>query len=145
MKKVSCGVLIYKFEKNVPFILLGHVTQFTNWDIFKGGLEIKNGSSETILNCAQRELKEESGLNIDESEFKELYHYPEYTKKKELWVFPIVGKNINSASLLCHSFVLGTNTPEFDRFSWFSYDEALLVVGDGLKKVIKDVFTRVKI
>jgi 8-oxo-dGTP pyrophosphatase MutT (NUDIX family) len=138
MKKVSCGVLIYRIFEGDIEILLGHVTNQNRWDIFKGGIE----PDESILDCALRELNQESSLVLQESELSSFLHYPEYTNKKELYVFIYNDQNnqIDASKLECTTYIPHLNNiPEFDSFSWVKLNDVPSHVAPALNKVINNV------
>lgn len=134
-KQKSCGVLIYKKVQGEFFVLLGHATNQTRWDIFKGRI----GQNETYLECAKRELKEETGIEfLDEKYNKsEFHHFPNYLKKKELYVIPIrvLNEELDVQSLKAQNLP-ELPYPEFDEYRWINYKDISHFVGNGLNNVI---------
>ena len=54
----SCGVLVFRREPTLSFLLMRHADRY---DLPKGHVE----NNETDLECAIRELEEESGLTTE--------------------------------------------------------------------------------
>ena len=76
--KISCGIIFLKGEK----ILLGQVTNCSHWDLPKGGIN----KNETVIECAIRETKEETGFDVDSKDLIDLGLLP-YNKSKKLHLF----------------------------------------------------------
>jgi bis(5'-nucleosidyl)-tetraphosphatase len=74
----SCGVILFRREPELSFLLMKHPDR---WDLPKGHVD----PGETELECALREMEEETGLprdsvEIDQSfRFSEVY-YPVYKR-----------------------------------------------------------------
>ncbi len=74
----SCGVILFRREPELSFLLMRHPDR---WDLPKGHVD----EGETELQCAQREMEEETGIppgavRIDENfRFSEVY-YPVYQR-----------------------------------------------------------------
>ncbi len=68
----SCGVLVYRDEPKRSFLLLKHAER---WDLPKGHID----PDETDVDCALRELKEETGIDpesvVVEKDFRFVHHY----------------------------------------------------------------------
>lgn len=133
MKRVSCGVLVTDGTR----LLLGHATRSPRWDIPKGLLE--NG--EDFPQAAARELREETGLEIEPTALVDLGVH-RYLPGKDLALFswsPDVMPD--PASLRCASrFAVGASLlPEFDRFGVFDWEEGLSRVGRDLARVLTSV------
>lgn len=79
MRKVkSCGVLVFRSQPSLSFLLMKHPRRY---DLPKGHLE----HGETELDCALRELREETGIPADaiqlDLRFKhEEIYYPRYKR-----------------------------------------------------------------
>ncbi|HEY7580479.1 MAG TPA: NUDIX domain-containing protein, partial [Acetobacteraceae bacterium] len=67
-RQTSCGVLVTDGSR----ILLGHATRSLRWDIPKGLAE----PGEPFAAAAVRELAEETGLAVSESELRPLGVHP---------------------------------------------------------------------
>jgi 8-oxo-dGTP pyrophosphatase MutT (NUDIX family) len=130
-RQTSCGVIVTDGAR----LLLGHATRSPRWDIPKGIAE----PGETFDVAAARELLEETGLTVPPAEFADLGVHP-YLRGKDLALFMWKRAPLpDPESLTCTSrFALpnGTLLPEFDRFGFFPWDEALLRVGKNLARIL---------
>lgn len=130
MKQISAGVLIV----NSGRILLGHSTNNTHWDIFKGKME----PGETAIEVALRELKEESGISLKSNDIKDLGQFS-YTKKKNLHLFIYEDPNgIDPQSCYCDSKV-EDKFPEMDDFRWVDYSDIEKFCVESMTKVLKQI------
>lgn len=132
--ETSCGVIVSNGER----ILLGHATRSPRWDIPKGRAE----PGESHAEAAARELREETGLVVALAALRPLGLHP-YLRGKDLvlfaWSPPLPP---DPKTLVCTShFALadGTLLPEFDRFGWFAWEEALTRVGKGMARVLANL------
>lgn len=118
---ISCGTLILNGNGQ---ILLCHVTGTSHWDIPKGMRE----PGESTLEAAQRELREETGLDFDYAQFEEIGGFA-YQKHKNLHLYKVrAPESLNRLDhLTCNSHFLhrvtGRPTPEMDGYCWASRDE----------------------
>ena len=133
-RQTSCGVIVTDGEH----ILLGHATRSPRWDIPKGGAE----PGEDLAAAAARELLEETGLAVAPEELTVLGLHA-YLRGKDLALFAWTPPELpDPQRLTCTShFALpnGTLLPEFDRFAWFAWDEALARVGKNMARVLAQV------
>src|SRR5689334_13024051 len=109
-RATSCGVIVTDGER----ILLGHATGSPRWDIPKGVAE----PGEALAAAAQRELQEETSLEVPLSELRPLGVF-QYLSGKDLALFVwVVPQLPDPDTLVCAScFALrGRVVPEFDRF-----------------------------
>jgi putative (di)nucleoside polyphosphate hydrolase len=130
VKLVSCGVLVTDGRR----LLLGHATRSPRWDIPKGLAEAGEEPAQT----AARELREETGLEIEPASFVALGRHP-YLSGKDLMLFGWHPASMpDPATLRCTShFTVGTvSLPEFDRFGLFDWDEAISRVGRSMARVL---------
>ena len=100
-KVLSCGFVI--MERETGKVLCCHPTgkKFTRgfWDIPKGHLE----NYETPLQCAKRELYEETGITDLPGKIYDLGMFP-YTDYKDLHVFCTKVDKIDVKSLDCNTY-----------------------------------------
>jgi 8-oxo-dGTP pyrophosphatase MutT (NUDIX family) len=133
-RQTSCGVLVTDSSR----VLLGHATRSPRWDIPKGLAE----PDESLAAAAVRELAEETGLAVSESELRPLGVHT-YLRDKDLALFAWAPRHMpDPAALTCRStFALpsGAIVPEFDRFGLFPWDEALTKVGKNLARVLQSI------
>lgn len=114
-KKLSCAVIVR--DPVTRFVVGAHPTGHPRsvLDLPKGGLD----EGERPIECACRELQEETGLAYDPSELRDLGRYP-YTKGKDLHVF-YVEKEVDVKSLECTSMFEREDTHEIlPEMNWFT-------------------------
>ena len=119
-KRLSCGVLVLNTARE---LLLCHVTGQNQWDLPKGGIH----TSETPLQAALRETREETGLDLHAAELLDLGRL-EYTSKKDLHLFATCMPRFDTAQLHCESHYVDRHTggrqPEMDGYGWFAFERA---------------------
>lgn len=102
----------------------GHEDPFA-WTIFKGGTE----GDEDLIDTAIRELKEESGIdiNIDHKLNRNISSNPIYTyslRHKDVYVFLL---NDSEGALVDFQFKCSSfwkdNCPEISEYKWFTLEE----------------------
>jgi putative (di)nucleoside polyphosphate hydrolase len=117
----SCGTLIVNHRSQ---LLLCHVTGTDHWDLPKGMRE----PGESTLAAATRELREETGLVLDDALFEELggFHYQSH-KRLHLYKVRAPASLNRLTHLVCSSHfshpLTGQATPEMDGFRWASRDD----------------------
>ncbi|HVH80607.1 MAG TPA: NUDIX hydrolase [Stellaceae bacterium] len=133
-KTISCGVIVTDGER----LLLGHASRSPRWDIPKGGVE----PGETLVEAARRELREETGLTVAETELVPLGVKP-YLRNKDLALFAwIVAALPDPKTLVCSEYFMlpnGSRLPEFDRFGLFTPAEAQERVGKNLARLFAEI------
>jgi 8-oxo-dGTP pyrophosphatase MutT (NUDIX family) len=132
-KMVSCGVLVTDGER----LLLGRAPMSPRWDVPKGIVE----KGEEFAAAARRELFEETGLVAPADALRPLGVFS-YLPVKDLalflWMPPVMP---DPEQLVCTScfFRNGRQWPEFDRFGLFPREEALLLVGKNMARVLATI------
>jgi predicted NUDIX family NTP pyrophosphohydrolase len=136
----SAGVLLYRRRRGVVEVLLGHMggpfwarRHAGAWTIPKGGCE----PGEEPLAAAQREFREEFGIDVPSSHFVELGTF-EQSRRKLVSVWAAEG-DLDAAAIVSTTFELEwppksgrvQQFPEIDRAAWFSLDDARTIVVTG--------------
>ncbi len=112
--QVACGAIIYRDNKE---IFLGKSTKWNGlWSVPSGHLE----TGETFEECIKREVKEETGMEIDEIEFlqvQEMIHPKEYSPNKHLVLIDLCARVTKDKVIL--------NKEEHTLFQWIDAKKAL--------------------
>jgi predicted NUDIX family NTP pyrophosphohydrolase len=123
--KISCGVIITDLQNIIGCLPFFKEDEKGNYDIPKGCLN----EGEDPLHCAIRELKEETGLNLEEieGEFTDLGEM-DYIKGKNLHLYLAFTPNLPDISTLhCDSTFTDEKTkmehPEIQRYRYIPVDE----------------------
>lgn len=138
-KTTSCGVVITNGDE----LVLGHVTRGKWWDLPKGGMN----SGESFLQTAVRELQEETGLVVQESDLAPLGVYT-YKPKKDLVLYLWrVDTMPDPQTLVCRSTFKdskGRDVKELDKFKTASWKQAESLVNPDMQRVLKQVEKQIK-
>ena len=133
-KTTSCGVIITDGTR----LVMGHITGGKNWDIPKGGMD----PNESFLQAAVRELREETGLEVDPTVLSPLGHF-DYKPKKDLMLYLWrVDTLPDPQTLHCQSTWKnrrGQNMPELDSFALVTWDETSTRANPDLARVLQRV------
>ena len=113
MEKVkSCGFLIYRCHPKPSFLLMRHTKR---WDLPKGHVD----GDETNMQCALRELEEETGIQVEDLKIDDEFKYKDKyvvqyksgkPKKKKLIIF--------LAELIQPVDIVVTEHLGFEWFDW---------------------------
>ncbi len=138
-KTTSCGVVITNGEQ----LVLGHVTRGKWWDLPKGGMN----SGESFLQTAVRELQEETGLEVKETDLVPLGVFT-YKPKKDLvlYLWRVVTMP-DPQTLVCRSTFKdskGRDVKELDKFKTASWKQAETLVNPDMQRVLKQVEKQIK-
>ena len=130
-ERCACGIII---EEPRGWLLCHPTNGGNRWDFPKGNAEI----GEDHLDAALRELKEETGLELDSSQIESIKDLgrDSYQSNRDLHLFYVKVKSIDTKIMFCESMVenpRGANFPEMDAFAVFPKDLILTKVGKGMK------------
>lgn len=113
---ITCGIYLY----SVPMkkFLLCHATGSRNqWSIPKGLPD----EGETEFAAASRELKEETGIKLDELSVRAVHELPQvkYRKQKKTLIsfLVITDTDLSGHKLVCESYV-DDKFPEVNKYQW---------------------------
>ena len=112
---MSCGFLLLRREPELSFLLMRHPTR---WDLPKGNVE----AGENELQCAYRELYEETGIKEEDLDYDENFRFtleypvvdrqdPEKTADKTLVIF---------LGWLRHA--VSIEVTEHESYEWFRWN-----------------------
>ena len=131
MKK-SAGILLYRFNINLPEVLLVHPggpywakKDLGAWSVPKGEAVEK----ENLLHAAIRELEEETGIKISEAQIELTPVKQKGGKVIYMWA---VQRDVDTAKITSNTFEMEwpprsgkfQSFPEADKGEWFLIDEA---------------------
>lgn len=137
-KPTSCGVLIINERDE---ILVGESTGNNKYDLPKGQKE----DDERYVDAAIRELKEETGLGLDECQLNFVGRFPKYSAYKELVLYAayVHSSEIDIDSLVCESKFTSHNgevLPELCGFMWMPWCQYKDHMFKNMQKVFEEVF-----
>jgi len=153
MSKKSAGILLYRFENDLPEIFLVHSggpfwakKDLGAWSIPKGEFE----ADENPLDAAKREVEEETGIKVS-GEFIELT--PVKQKSGKIIYAWAQEKDINPAQITSNNFEIewppksGKKKafPEIDKAAWFNMDEAKKRIVEEQASLIKELENKLNI
>lgn len=151
MAKKSAGILLYRFIKQFPEVLLIHPggpfwikKDLGAWSIPKG--EIEEG--ENALDAAKRELEEETGIKIT-GELIELTPVKQTNKTVFAWAFEL---NPSIDKIISNTFEMEwpprsgkfQSFPEIDKAAWFSFEEAKIKVIKAQVQLLEELLSKLK-
>ena len=133
--RITCGIIIMDKYKN---ILGGHGTNKQGFDLLKGCCD----ENESDLECALRELREESGIILNNENIIDI-GIKKYVKGKDIHLFLYkIGNNvIDLKSLNCTSYFetkSGKMLPEINYYRMIKKDERHLFYR-SLQNVFKEI------
>lgn len=153
MAKTSAGLLMYKLNEGKLKVFIVHPggpfwkdKEKGAWSIPKGELE----DNEEMIDCAVREMKEETGIDVSGKEFIELGSVVQKSGKKVYcWAFE--GDWIGL--LICRSYAeiewpyksgKKIKIPEIDRADFFEAEKAKLKINPAQKEFIERLEEKLK-
>ena len=137
MSKKSAGILWYRFQNNLPEVLLVHPggpfwqkRDSGAWSIPKGEFD-----KEDALDAAKREMKEETGIDADHPGYRAspFYELKPVRQKSGKVVFAWAAEgHFDTSEIKSNSFEIEwppksgkkKSFPEIDKAAWFKLDEA---------------------
>lgn len=133
----SAGVIVVRFENNVPYFLL--LRSFDFWDFPKGNIEL----NENKIQAAIREVKEESG--IDDLDFKwgKAYYETESFGRSNKVVYYFIAETKNENVVIENNPQTGLK--EHEEFRWVSYDEARQLTKNRIHRAMSWAVSRLKL
>ncbi|HEY2347699.1 MAG TPA: NUDIX domain-containing protein [Puia sp.] len=138
MNRKSAGILLFRFMKGNPEVLLVHPggpfwikKDIGAWSIPKGGIE----EGESVLDAAKRELEEETGIKTA-GDFLELRPVKQGSKIIYAWAFHL---NTEAEVKMSNFFELEWPPksgnikafPEIDKAEWFTLEEGKIKINKG--------------
>lgn len=124
----SAGIVIVRFEETGPKVLL--MRAYSYWDFPKGGVE----KNENKLMAAIREVKEESGImDLTFKWGKSFYQTEPYGKNHKV-VSYFLAETVETEITMGINVEMGK--PEHEEYRWVNFEEAKLLAGDRIKKVL---------
>ncbi len=145
MKKVSAGILLYRFKNDELQVFLVHPggpfwyhKDRHTWSIPKG--EVEDG--EDLLATAKREFEEETGQKLNTNKLIQLN--PVKQKGGKIVYAWATEGDLNPADLKSNTFELEwppksgnlQSFPEIDKGAWFSIGEAMEKINEAQKSFL---------
>ncbi len=133
-KVLSCGVIVRRTQGE---LLLCRATARNYWDIPKG----LRDAGETSLAAALREVREETGLELNDRRLQDLGVHS-YLPRKDLQLFLLDPPNpsIDIGPCRCSTFhtMRGNNRqiPEVDAYRWTLRNEVPALSGKNMTRVL---------
>ncbi len=128
----SCGFLIYRNNPARSFLLMRHTDR---WDLPKGHVD----PNETNLECALRELKEETGIGADDIRLDEEFKF----KHKYLVSNPRYGSGSRKKKLIVYLAELiqevEIQVTEHAGFEWFEWNPPHDIQERTINPLLKEV------
>jgi len=81
MKEKSYGICPYQIMNGHIYVLLNKTSEKSYFNFFKGKIE----DNESIEECAKREFKEETGIDIDISDFENYFF--QQSRRKDIGIY----------------------------------------------------------
>lgn len=128
----ACGVLVTRGEPIREFLLMRHPTR---WDLPKGHID----PGETEIDCALRELREETGITADaiqlDADFRFTHRYQVRSERTggELWPKTLViflGRLLRDVPV---------HTTEHDGYQWFPWQPPHAIQAQTIDPLLAEV------
>lgn len=128
------GVIVFNSDLTECVLVKEKSRDSVNIGFPKGKYE-KNKKKENFLDCAKRELKEESGMEFSQLKFIDCYHINDYTHKGNLSVTYLAAVYDDNNP---HIFTYDPNELIFSGF--VPLDEAIKTLGGNRAKILHTVY-----
>jgi 8-oxo-dGTP pyrophosphatase MutT (NUDIX family) len=128
----SCGLIVFRREPELQFLLMKHPNR---WDLPKGHLD----PGETELECARRELLEETGIAIDDVELDDQFrHVTQYLVRDKRFPNETVSKTlVIFLGWLRRS--VSVNPSEHSGYDWFRWSPPHRIQNQTIDPLLADV------
>lgn len=136
-KLLSCGVIV---RRAYGELLLCHATGRNYWDIPKG----LRDTGESSINAALREVREETGLQLQAEQLRDLGVH-RYLPRKDLQLFvlqpPDPSIDIRPCACSTYYTVRGSRRqiPEVDAYRWAQRNEVPVLSGKNMTRVLMEL------
>ena len=152
MAKKSAGVLLYRFVKTFPEVLLVHPggpfwakKDISAWSVPKGEFD----EDEEPLKAAIREFKEELGVDVA-GDFVELS--PRKQKSGKIIYSWALQFDIDVENIVSNTFELEwpprtgkmITIPEIDKAAWYSFKEAKIKIIPGQIPILEELEEKIQ-
>lgn len=129
----SCGFFIYREEPNLSFLLMEHPTR---WDLPKGHVD----PGETQMECALRELYEETGIPEDCIEIDDTFLYEQhYTVKLKKNKHKPKPKTLTIFLAKLTEPYFDIQPTEHDGFQWVAWDPPHDIQAKTINPLLEDI------
>ena len=134
---LSCGVIV---RRQPGELLLCHATGRNYWDIPKGVRD----DGETTVAAALRELREEAGIELDESQVRDAGVH-KYLPHKDLHLFVLDPPEPSLSVDACYCSTHYTprygsrQIPEVDAYRWTARSEVPELCGKNMTRVLMEL------
>jgi 8-oxo-dGTP pyrophosphatase MutT (NUDIX family) len=124
---VTCGTYLYSSLLGKFLVCHPTRTRWDNWSIPKGVMETGEG----IYDVCQRELNEETGIDLSKVNILKQHQLPsrKYKKQqKKLESFLVITDTDFTGHKFTCNLVIGKNFPENDKWNWVTLEEAVPII-----------------
>lgn len=127
-------VVVYRFnEKDSKplYLILKRKKHWIGWEFVKGGID----KGESKLQTANREVKEEAGLNPMKNTLRKYNYSGVYYYKKRLQDRPgLIGQTFTLFSAEVGNGTVKFDKKEHSRYKWLSYENAMKIISHRNQK-----------
>ena len=136
----SCGFLLFRRQPELSFLLMRHPTR---WDLPKGHVD----AGEDELQCAYRELQEETGIEARDVNYEETFRF---TLQYQVADRQEPAKMAHKTLVIFLGWLqapVSIDVSEHESYQWFCWDPPHTVqqqVIDPLLRTVEDFFRQQK-